>query len=252
MREMAGEAVRASNTTFDVVEALSDLGSAGVTELATRLDLPKSTTYNHLYTLVDRGYVIKDGDQYTLSMQFLQLGEQCRRHRRIYQVASDQLDDLAEKTGVNAYLTVEENGQGVIVHREMNYEIDLGDYVGQSMHLTSTAAGKAILAAFDDERVDAILNRHGLPQMTDNTIADRASLFDELEEIRERGYAFGREEQVKGLRSIGAAVSDVDGEVRGAVSIAGPKQLIQNDQFEKTLPEIVLSTVNVIELKLIE
>jgi len=252
MQEISGEAVQASNTTFNVVKALSDLGSGGVTDIANRLDLPKSTTYNHLNTLVDRGYAVKEEEEYRLSMQFLRLGNKTRRQRLIYQVARDDLVELADRTDVNAYLTVEELGQGVIIYREMADEIDLGDYVGQSMQLTSTAAGKAILAAFDDHQVAEILDRQGLPRMTDHTLTDRASLFDELENIRDRGYSLGREEQVKGLRSIGAAITAANGDVLGAVSIAGPKQQLQDDRFQKTLPEIVLSTVNVIELKLIQ
>ena len=54
--------VDATGTSFEIVEALVDLGGAGVSELATTLDIPKSTTHNHLQTLIKKvGWIAKSG-----------------------------------------------------------------------------------------------------------------------------------------------------------------------------------------------
>jgi len=252
MAQTSGDTVRATNTSFDIVEALRSLESAGVTELADRLDLPKSTVYNHLLTLTERGYVMKEERRYRLSLRFLSLGETTRRRQQLFEVGKSEVDDLAAQTGANAYIVAEENGYGVILYRKKENAINLGDHVGTRMHLTSTAAGKAILAELPEERIDDIVDSHGLPAMTDNTITDRATLDEELAAVRERGYAFVRGEQVPGLRAISVVLNGPEGDIHGGLSIAGPKQLMRGDDFERELPELLLSAANVIELKLLD
>lgn len=58
-----------------MIDALEELGGTGMTDLAEHLDLSKSAVYKHLYTLKERQYVVKDGNDYRLSLQFLTLGE---------------------------------------------------------------------------------------------------------------------------------------------------------------------------------
>jgi len=105
-----------------------------------------------------------------------------------------------------------------------------------------------VLAHLPEARVDDIVERHGLPVLTENTITDCQALREELAEIRETGIAFDDEERLDGLRSVGAAITSEDGDVLGAVSVAGPTSRLREERFREELPAVVRSAVNVIDL----
>jgi len=246
-----GVEVGAVERTLLIVETLRELQSAGVTEVAESADLPKSSVYNHLKTLESNGYVVKTDGTYELGLRFLPLGEAARHSRKVYRVARAETEQLGGKTETNAYLSVEERGQATVIFRHLESEIDIGS-IGTTVPLTTSSMGKAILAQLSEERVDEIVDRHDLPQMTASSIVDREELEEELELIRQRGYALDWGEHVQRLRGVGTAVLSPEGAVCGAVSVAGPERQLRGEFFEEELPSAVLDTVNVIELKLME
>jgi DNA-binding IclR family transcriptional regulator len=251
MGERHGVDVSAVERTLRIVETLSDLQPAGVTEIASAAELPKSSVYNHLGTLEKRGYVVKNDGTYELGLRFLPLGEAARQRLEVYRAARAEIEQLSAETGTNAYLSVEERGQATVIFRHLENEIDLGS-IGTTVPLTTSSMGKAILAQLPAERVDEIVDRHGFPRMTDASIVDRETLDEELERIRQRGFALDWGEHVQRLRGVGAAVLGPDGDVRGAVSVAGPERQLRGEFFEEELPDAVLDATNVIELKLME
>jgi DNA-binding IclR family transcriptional regulator len=109
--------------------------------------------------------------------------------------------------------------------------------------------GKAILAHFPEKRVRDILDRHGLPKITEHTVDDEETLFEELEQIRQQGYARDLEERVRGMRCVAAPILR-DGEVLGAVSVSGPASRMQGERFETEIPDHVMGTANVIEVNI--
>ncbi|EMA72721.1 IclR family transcriptional regulator [Halorubrum distributum JCM 13916] len=113
-----------------------------------------------------------------------------------------------------------------------------------------TAAGKAILSCYSDQWVREIVDRHGLPAATPQTISDEVALFDELADIRDRGVAFNSEESTEGLRSVAVPVTGPDGGVLGALAVAGPTHRLTGERFERELPDLVRSVVNEVELNL--
>jgi DNA-binding IclR family transcriptional regulator len=86
--------------------------------------------------------------------------------------------------------------------------------------------------------------------MTENTITSRSALFDELERIREQGYAQNYGEQLKGTRAVSSAIV-IEDEVLGAISIGGPEHRLHGDWFETELPNQVGSVSNEIRLDLL-
>ena len=242
--------VDATETTFRILEMLKELDGAGVTELATRLDIPKSTVHNHLVTLRENEYVVKDGTTYRVGLQFLELGEHTRNRMKIYDVARPEVEALAEETGELANLLVEEYGLGVYLCRARGEQaVRVDTYAGMRVHLHCTGLGKAMLAHMPDERVDEILDRRGLEPRTEATITDAETLREDLAAIRERGYAVDHGERLSGLRCIAAPITDESNRAVGAVSVSGPSSRIKGDRLEE-VPELVMSAANVIELNM--
>jgi DNA-binding IclR family transcriptional regulator len=245
MPERAKNTVRTSEKTLRIIEALKSDEGGHVTRLADQLGMSKSTVHNHLATLEENGYVIKEGDTYRLGLKFLDLGGYIRSQRKLYRIAKPKVKQMATETGEVANLLTEENGRGVYLYRSKGAQaVDLDTYVGHRTHLHYTAQGKAILAHMPESRVHEIIDQHGLPKATPNTITDPVELFEELDEIRERGYATHEEERLMGLRSIAAPIQPDNDVACGSISISAPASRLDDDE----IIDIVCSAANAIEL----
>jgi DNA-binding IclR family transcriptional regulator len=240
--------------TAQVIKALETLDGAGVTELADHLDMSKSSTYHYLATLRAEDFVVKNGDQYELGLQLLLSGEYVRNRNLLYRYGKEEVEELAETTGEYANLFTEQHGKGINLYKVRGSDaVGSGyqtDKLQQPDQLHCTATGKAILAFLPEDRVDDILDEHGLPERTGNTITDRDELHDELATVRERGYAYNDEEEVEGLRAVGAPVIDRDDTVLGSLSVAGPTSRLKGTPFDEELPEQVQRAANVIEVNI--
>ncbi|WP_226013348.1 IclR family transcriptional regulator [Halomicrobium salinisoli] len=243
--------VNAAKISLEIVETLRELDGAGVSEIADRLDRPTSTIHDHLQTLESEEYLVKEGSTYHVSTRFLQLGEQARSRKKVFEIARPEIDELADETGEHANLMIEEHGVGVFLYRARGPDaVQLDTHAGMRVPLQTTALGKTIMANRPREEVEEIVDRRGLPAVTETTVSDREELFEVLDEVRERGYAYDDEERVKGMRCVAAPITDDDGRAIAAVSVSGPKSRMRGDRFEEEIPELILRSANVIEVNL--
>lgn len=243
--------IKATETTFRILNALKEMGGAGVTELSNELDIPKSSIHNYLSTLGQEEYVVKEGQKYRVGLRLLELGSYARHQKPIYDVARPEIDKLAEQTGELVNLLVEEHGRGIYIYRSQGDDaVNVDAYTGHRVYLHNTALGKAILSEMPEERVNKIIERHGLPASTEHTVDNRGDLFDMLETIRERGIAFDQEERLQGLKCVAMPVTRSNGNVQGAISISGPTSRMKGDRFEEELPEMLGNAVNIVELNI--
>lgn len=234
---------------FEVINALWETKGAGPSELAARMDVPKSTAHVYLRTLEETGYVINEGGEYSLGYRFLTTGSRIKHRNGLFQASERLLKDLAAQTDELVTLVVEQDGKAVILHKEFgDRSLELGIYSGMTTPLHTNATGKAILAFLPDERTDEILDAHGLPQVTEQTITDEAVLRAELATIREDGYAVDWEQQVTGMGLIGAPIV-VDERVAGAVGIVCPTGRLQNEAYQQRLVRKLRETIDAITIK---
>lgn len=243
--------IKTGKKLFDVVEILLELDGATLQEVTDRLAVPKSTIHDYLRTLEMTGYLNKSGNTYYISSEFLRIGGKRRKQRDIYRFGRKEVQQLAIETGEHASLMTEENGMGVILHiAKGEASIEAGAYEGRHIELSVTSPGKAILANMPEDRVEKVLDRHGMPSYTENTFTDRAALLEELETIREEGYATDREEFIDGVWSLSAPII-CQGEVFGAVTVGVAAQKGSSEWFNEELPNLVLARANTISLNLI-
>lgn len=244
--------IDAVERSLRVVELLRDRDGAGVTEIANELGWAKSTVHTHLRTLEENEYVIRRNDQYVLGFPFLNLGEYVKNREPVYSAVEPKVEELAEQTGRRVQFITNEHGYAVYVRiAEGKHAVSTGSKLGRSrVMLHASAAGKAILANLPFGEVERIIDERGLPSFTENTITDREELHDELERVRERGYAFNHEEHIAGLRAVAAPVHGPDEDVLGSVSVAGAARRMQGEQFEEEIPELLLGVTNEVELDL--
>lgn len=240
--------LKSLRSASEVIEYLKRAGGAGVTEVANELSLPKSTAHVYLTSLEEIGYAVNRDGTYHIGMRFLDIGENARSERLIYQVGREEVDRLAEETGELVSMMIPEHGRGVYLYRKRGDQaMPMKSHIGKHVDLHCRASGKAILSKLPTERVDEIIDETGLVAHTDKTITDRDELMRELEAVSRQGYAVNDGEVRKGLRCIGAPVTR-DGEVVGALSVSGPVGRIHDDRFEEEIPEMVTNAANIVEI----
>lgn len=250
MAKQANHPVRTTEKSLRIIEALLPKRNARIRDLEAELEMSKSGIHNHLSTLRENEYVVKEGNSYRLSLKFLDLGGQIRNYLPLYRVGRPKVDELAEETGELVNLMTEENGRGVHIYQSRGQgALNLDTHVGKRMPLHNIAIGKAILAHLAEERVTEIIDRHGLPKATENTIDDPDRLFDELSNIREQGFAIDNEEREKGLQCVAAPIIDSSERVLGGISISSPSSRVTGD-FSEEFKERVQSVATMIELEI--
>lgn len=114
-------------------------------------------------------------------------------------------------------------------------------------HLHCTAAGTAILAPQTGGRDSGTLRSRKRPATAPNAIPGVDVLFEEFEKIRERQYAVADEEQMQGIRAVGAPIHGPDGEVAGAIAVSGPTRRLEGGTFREELPSAVTRAANICE-----
>lgn len=244
-----GKRISAVRRAFEVISVMRELGTVRIKDVADALEIPTSTAHVHLKTLESVGYVVRDDDGYRLGLRFLRDGSVARNGRRVYSTAKSEIDTLAEDTGEVANLGVEENGQRVIVYQSEGSEAVYDNaLVGEFTNMHWTALGKAILAELPDEYVREIVEHYGLPSATENSIDDSEGLFEELADVRERGYALEDEERRTGIRSVAIPIL-VEETVIGAISLSGPKERFDGERIDDELLPALKDCRNVVEVK---
>ena len=249
MAQSDGSTVKSARTTFSILEFLRDNGPAGVTEVSEHVGMSKGAVHRYLSTLTELGYAEKRETKYQIGLQFILFGSEAKNRESVYRLVKPKIRELAEETGERAQFISEGNGLGVYIHIESGENaVHTDTREGKAIHLPTSSAGKAILAFSSTAWVDDVLDKHGFRQLTPETVTSRDRLFEELAEIRERGYAVNREEHVRGMWGAGVPVRGSSGEVLGAISVGGPTHRMKPQILNGEMPNRILGVVNEIEL----
>jgi DNA-binding IclR family transcriptional regulator len=222
---LGGNSVRSVDRAASLLLALGDSqGEAGVTELARRLGLHKSTASRLLATLERRGLVEQDEEtgKYRLGLVVIRLAERAERTLDLRSLALPELERLARLTHETAGLGVLDGDRvQFVAQADGPSPIAIGDWTGRASALHANASGKVLLASLAEREVLGIVRR-GLTRFTDRTITDLEPLLEALARARRRGYATAVGELEDGLNAVAAPVVDARGRVIAAVELWGP------------------------------
>jgi IclR family transcriptional regulator, KDG regulon repressor len=241
--------IGATETSFRIIERLRDAESAGVSEIANALDVSKSTAHNHLQTLVSLGYVVRVDDEYSLGLQFLNLGHHARKRHALYHAAKGEMDDLVEAIGERGQLMIEENGHGVYIYQvKTDQAVQTDSHIGAMVDLHTTAVGKSYLAFCAEEKRRQVLDQE-LFELTPDTITNREELEAELREINDQGHAFNDEERITGMRAVGCPIITDKGDLLGSISVSGPTTRMKGEWYRQEVPEMVKQAARIIGIQ---
>lgn len=208
-----------------ILETLASVQEIGVTDLAKKLGMGKSSVYRLLSSLAAKGYVEKnrETERYRLTYKLFVLGSAAAERYGLKELARPFMEQLSAQTGETVNLGVLEEDRVVNIHKVAGAQlIRIHLELGQGVPAHATALGKVLLAGLDREALDRWLKTCRLTRLTPHTITDRRVLRRVLRDVAERGYAVDNEECSVGLRCIAAPIQDRRGIVVAGVSISGP------------------------------
>ena len=235
--------IKVLNKTFSILEILLQHGSAmNMTEISEKLGFYPSTIHRILDTLRHWGYVEQDpkSQKYRLGLKLLELGMAKLHQMDLAREATPYLKELVSKCNETVHLGVLEGGEVLYLAKEESSQtIRMVSYVGKRALLHCTALGKVLLAYLSAEERKKILEEKVLPRLTENTITDKMELEQELDKVREQGFALDREENEKDVRCVAAPIRNHQGEVIAAISISSPIFRINKD-VQNNLKEALL------------
>src|SRR5687768_18614021 len=163
----------------------------GITTLAGRLRLAKSTVHRLAATLSAAGFLEQNGDngKYRLGMALFELGALVRRRMDVANEARPKLRELLEKTGETVQLGIVDHYSVLYVYEmESPRAIRMAAAVGARAPLHCTAVGKVLLAFQPQEYVKGALERE-LTVYTPKTVIKREAVLEMLDEVRQREHA---------------------------------------------------------------
>ena len=208
-----------------VLDAFRGEGSVlGVSQVAERANLPKSTTHRMLNLLVEHGYIERTDARYRLSRAIFELGNMVSdcRPRSLRAIAMPFMTELYESTHATVHLAVLDGRDVLYVEKIYGHHgVSLPSRVGGRVPALCTALGKAILGFSSRERIEAAFSVP-VPRLTQRTIVNPAVLRDILVRVRETGIAHDSEGSTLGACCLAAPVLARDSTVLGAVSVSFP------------------------------
>jgi DNA-binding IclR family transcriptional regulator len=235
--------VQSIRRAFDVLGALAS-GPLGVTEVADRAGLPKSTAARLLTTLTREGAVeqIPGDTRYRLGPRLATLAAGLTPVRSLAAVAHLALTELAETAGEAAGLAVPD---GDLVHYidqvDTPNPVSVRDWTGSRVPLHAVSSGQVLLAFRPPAAIERYLERP-LERFTPQTLVDPDALRERLREVRRDGYSWVNEEFDEGINSVAAPIADASGEVVAAVHLHGPSYRFPAEGTERVVAERVVAS----------
>lgn len=237
-----GDGTGAIEKAIDVLEAVGAAPDGlSQTDLSAQLNLPRTTIYRVLATLVARGMLRHDRAHkvYRLGFRCFEMARQAYTMPDLVAASANEMRSLRDLTGETCYLATLEGNEVISLERcDGAHSERSAATLGQRKPLHCTSQGKAILSAMAGPARDALVRDLTLKPLTPLTITDRRRLNAELNITAARGYAIDDEEIVLGVRCVGAPIVDNQGAVRGAISVAGPAYRLTRERLELLGPEV--------------
>jgi IclR family acetate operon transcriptional repressor len=235
--------VQSIRRAFAVLDALDD-GPLGVTEVAERAELPKSTAARLLATLVGEGAVeqVPGDTAYRLGPRLVALGGGYSLVRSVAAVGRSVLQELAAASGEAAGLGVSDGDQIHYIDQvDTPNPVVVRDWTGLRAPLHAVSSGQVLLAFRGQASIERYLTQGALERFTPKTLVEPEAIRERLRDVRRRGYAWAIEEFDAGISSVAAPIADDSGEVIAAVHLHGPSYRFPVPGTEGEMAQLVVT-----------
>lgn len=249
-----------TNLTQSVTRALSILNcftdetpELRMTDISQRLNLTTSLVSRLLATLEHDGFVSQDENtgMYHLGRSVLTLASVALNQNQLRMEALSEMQDASRDIGLGVNLSVlDKHTIFYLAHIETPEVPRPYTLIGRRNPLHATGMGKVHLAYLPLNQQEELLDELELISYTVHTCTDRDRLYEELQLVRERGWAVEIEELALGRACVAAPIRDASGRIVAALSFSGPLSRIQWEQREKELTSKIIEVCDRISIRL--
>ena len=230
-----------------LLEALSQHGpNLNLPQISELLGLHKSTAHR-LIMVLERHRLIERNSttgKYRLGLKLFELGTMAVSQLDLRERARPFLEQAVAATGETVHLCIYDNGEVVYLDKvEPARSVRLASSVGRRNPAHCTAVGKAILAFLPESEVEAGVQRHGLRQLTRNSLGTLMEVKADLARVRKRGYSVDNEENEEGVCCVGAVVRNYLNEPVAAISASGPSFRVTREKIP-LIAQAVIAAAN--------
>jgi len=226
---------------FKILHLLADSSSSlGLSEIAKRLKIGKSTVHGITSALEELGVLVRDPlhKKFGLGYTLLELSRKSYRKFELRDIARPPMEKLVEKVGETVFLGIM-NGDHITILEvvESNREMKITSPPGTRLPLLAAATGKVFLSLLEEGRAKEIVQKMGLKKYTPNSITDPRRFLKEVEEAKKRTYAIDDEEYMNGVRAVSAPIQ-VPFLPPAAIWVVGFTSSLTDQKMEKVISEI--------------
>lgn len=227
-------------------------GDVTLDELASQMDIPKSSLHRLLAALKYRGFVMQDGPNgnYRLGTELLAIAFRYYESLDLRSLIHPALVRIRAEFNETTHMAVLDGGEVVYLDKvETSRAVKMSSVIGGRNPAHSTGVGKALLAWTypTDEALRAWAAQHEpLAARTRNTLVSPAKLAENLRVIRDQGYAVDLEESELGVRCVAVPVFLGRSAPEAAISLTAPKDRVQPSQagdIARTLQRFIAEAV---------
>jgi DNA-binding IclR family transcriptional regulator len=236
--------VKSAQRTVKILETLAASPTRlTLTELQERMGYPRSSLHALVRTLRALKWVEADetGSAFSVGPHALLSGTAYLDRDLALQYAYATLEDLRAEVGYTIHYARRDDAHIIyLASRESRDSVRTVSRVGRRLPVHLTALGQALMAGLTDDEVDQLLPGE-LEAYTPNTITDRGVLHTELDAVRNRGWAFEREQGTETVACVAAAV-DYRIPATDAISCSMPAHLAEGEELDRVVVALVAHT----------
>ena len=236
----AGGGVQSVDRALTVLHHLARDGELGITDLATRLGVHKSTAFRLVATLEAHDLVEQNAERgrYRLGVGIVRLAGAAALRLDLVQESRPVCTALAAAVGETVNVVVLSGHDAFYIDQVSGPSaLQLHYWVGRRIPLHATSNGKVLLA-YAPDRLQREFLATSLARFTERTVIDPGQLAAELEAVRQRGYAIAIDELEQGLTAVAAPVTDSQGNVIASVSVSGPTFRLGSDRLPDVADQV--------------
>ena len=215
--------VRAVERALDVLLCFTEKQELGLTEISAMAGLHKSTVHRLLASLESKGFIVRDSktEKYRLGIRIWELAASLDQSDNPAILLLPEMEKLRDAIGETVTLYIRD-----AIRRVAEIGARLPLYVG--------ASSKVLLAFAGEEVRRSVMNDPRWPSSV-----DRTSYLQQLEEIREKGYATSSEEREPGAAAVASPIIDRSGELAAALSVSGPSNRLTLELMREIAPQVM-------------
>lgn len=224
--QQSNHPVKSANRALEIVDHISEVGSASFAEIIEALALPRSSAHGLMQTLVASEWLEQHPDtkRFTLGLKTWQIGQRYDGHRLLVEKAKPVMDELCRKIGETVQLARLDGVENVyIAISQSPNPMRLASTVGMRLHAHATGIGKALLSTLDPDEAERRLSSVVLPRLTERTTADVGELLTIIDKAKYSGFALDDEEFIGDCRCVAVPLTtQADTGIASAMSITMP------------------------------